>query len=309
MKAASGEVDARQSFVGDVEIRANMTVAPSIGGASLLPLIQTPSLDCDCILADVLGCSRSFILSHSDEAMEAYQIEKFLSAIERRCTGLPVAYIIGRKEFYGRDFFVNESVLIPKPDTEILVERTIQLVSSHFAGRNKLAVVDVCTGSGCIAVSLWKELAGINFEMDFFATDISPEALKVAEKNCEIHDCRIQLLQGDLLSGVDLPKLDVVVSNPPYIPSGMARELLKDGRAEPLLALDGDCDGSTDGTGLIARLVPQAFEVLNQDGWFLMETGEYNAARGAEIMLEHGFKDVAIHCDLSGQPRVVEGRK
>ena len=89
----------------------------------------------------------------------------------------------------------------------------------------------------------------------------------------------------------------------------MARELLKDGRSEPLLALDGDCDGSTDGTGLIARLVPQAFEVLNKDGWFFMETGEYNAARGAEIMQEQGFRDVSIHPDLSGQPRVVEGRK
>lgn len=286
-----------------------MTVVPSVGSASLLPLIQTPALDCDCILADVLGCSRSFILSHSDEVMEPYQIEKFLSAIDRRCTGLPVAYIIGRKEFYGRDFFVDESVLIPKPDTEILVERTIQIVSSHFAGRNKLAVVDVCTGSGCVAVSLWKELAGINFEMDFFATDISPEALKVARKNCEIHDCRIQLRQGDLLSGIDLPKLDVVVSNPPYIPSGMARELLKDGRAEPLLALDGDCDGSTDGTGVIARLVPQAYKALKEGGWFLMETGEYNAEAVACIMMSRGFVEVAIHCDLSGQPRVVEGRK
>lgn len=295
--------------MGGDDIRLNETHVPLCAGSMALPLIQTSSLDCDCILTDVLGCSRSFIFSHSDELVADNQVKKFLSSIERRCTGLPVAYIIGKKEFYGRDFFVDESVLIPKPDTEILVERAIQLVSSRFAERRKLAIVDVCTGSGCVAVSLWKEFKWLGFEMDFFAVDISSAALEIARKNCKHHDCSIQLVKGDLLSEKIFPRFDLVVTNPPYIPSKMARDLLKDGRSEPLLALDGDCDGSTDGTGLIARLVPQAYETLADGGWLLMETGEYNAEATACIMGQQGFRDIKIHPDLSGQPRVVEGRK
>ena len=222
-----------------------------------------------------------------------------------------MAYITETKEFYGRDFFVNPSVLIPKPDTEILVHRGIEIISKKLQENSQVKLVDLCTGSGCVAVSVWKELES-SFDvgkMSFFATDISPDALAVAKKNCSFHQCDIKFLLCDLLQTKELVDLDGIISNPPYIPNKIATKLLKDGRSEPLLALDGDCNGSEDGTGLIARLLPQGFGALKAGGFILLETGEYNAELTAKLMEQNGFVDIRIHADLSGMLRVVEGWK
>lgn len=222
-----------------------------------------------------------------------------------------MAYITERKEFYGRDFIVNPSVLIPKPDTEILVYRGIEIISKKLQENLQVKLVDLCTGSGCVAVSLWKELES-SFDvqkMSFFATDISPDALSIAKQNCSFHQCDIKFLLCDLLQAKELVGLDGIISNPPYVPNEIATKLLKDGRSEPLLALDGDCNGSVDGTGLIERLLSQGFEKLNPGGFILLETGEYNAELTAKLMEQNGFADIRIHADLSGMLRVVEGWK
>ncbi len=271
----------------------------------------TPALDCDCIISHFLQVTRAGILAHPEMEVCGDAAECILDKIRLRCTGLPVAYIIGKKEFFGREFFVSPSVLIPKGDTELLVERALELLLTLGKQREKIRLVDACTGSGCVAISLWKELAatGKSQSADFFATDISSAALDVAKKNGIHHRVAVEFILADLLQDLRLVDLDLVVSNPPYVPHAVAKSLLEDGRSEPLLALDGDCGGSTDGTGIIARLVPQGFAALNSGGFILLETGEYNAEIAADIMRQCGFVDIGIHHDLAGMPRVVEGRK
>lgn len=251
------------------------------------------------------------IFCHPERFLSEQETEDFIKKVDLRCTGFPVAYITETKEFYGRDFFVNPSVLIPKPDTEILVHRGIEIISKKLQGNSQVKLVDLCTGSGCVAVSVWKELESSSDvrKMSFFATDISPDALSVAKKNCSFHQCDIKFLLCDLLQAKELVDLDGIISNPPYVPNKIATKLLKDGRSEPLLALDGDCNGSEDGTGLISRLLPQGFATLKPGGFIVLETGEYNAELTAKLMEQTGFVDIRIHADLSGMLRVVEGWK
>lgn len=259
----------------------------------------------------MLGISRSVIFSHPERKLSNQAVEAFIYKVNLRCTGFPVAYIVGTKEFYGRDFFVNPSVLIPKPDTEILVYRGIEIISKKIQSTSKLKLVDLCTGSGCIGISIWKELES-SFDMNtiqFFATDISCDALEVAKKNSSFHHCDLKYLVCDLFESKELTNIDGIISNPPYVPAKIANQLLEDGRSEPLLALDGDCNGSDDGTGLIARLLPQGLAALKPGGFILLETGEYNAEKTADLMKENGFIDIQIHRDLSGMLRVVEGWK
>ena len=258
-----------------------------------------------------MGISRSVIFSHPERLLSEQEAEDFIKKVDLRCTGFPIAYIIETKEFYGRDFFVNPAVLIPKPDTEILVHRAVDLISKKLLSNSQIKLVDLCTGSGCVGISVWKELEA-TFDLhkiDFFSTDISPDALTVAKKNCSFHQCDIQFLLCDLFQAKQLVNLDGIISNPPYVPAKIATKLLEDGRSEPLLALNGDCDGSVDGTGLIARLLSQGFASLKAGGFILLETGEYNAELTAKLMEQNGFVDIRIHADLSGMLRVVEGWK
>ena len=131
----------------------------------------------------------------------------------------------------------------------------------------------------------------------------------MAKKNCSFYQCDIQFLLCDLLQAKELVDLDGIISNPPYVPEKIATKLLEDGRSEPMLALNGDCNGSVDGTGLIARLLPQGFVALKPGGFIVLETGEYTADSTAQLMEQNGFMDIRIHSDLSGMLRVVEGWK
>lgn len=275
------------------------------------PVIDTPTLDCDCLLSHFLNISRAYILSHPEQVVEQDDIGRIFSAMNLRISGLPIAYIIGKKEFYGRDFFVSPAVLIPKPDTEILVEKSLFLLRKLIQQNQSIRVVDVCTGSGCVAVTVWKELSE-NLDMSefkFFATDISHEVLTVAKKNCLYHSSTIEFILADLLQDNKLVDLDMIISNPPYVPHHVAKELLEDGRSEPMLALDGDCDGTHDGTGLIARLISQSYRALKSGGYLILETGEYNAEATGKMMRKNGFMNICIHKDLAGMFRVVEGKK
>ena len=129
-----------------------------------------------------MGISRSVIFSHPERLLSEQEVEDFIKKVDLRCTGFPIAYIIETKEFYGRDFFVNPAVLIPKPDTEILVHRAVDLISKKLLSNSQIKLVDLCTGSGCVGISVWKELEA-TFDLhkiEFFSTDISPDALTVA---------------------------------------------------------------------------------------------------------------------------------
>ena len=315
-----------------------------------LSMQNTALLDVDCILSHFLKKDRSWLFAHSDEDLEKVAESVLLgeptmsrenlisdidSAIEKRYTGYPVAYITNKKEFYGIDFYVNKNVLIPKPDTEILVEKAIELIKAH-----KLkTIADICTGSGCVGISVAKNIliqgdktnsATKDASPHFFLTDVSHLCLEVAQKNAneilgeKIANENFSFFLGEILwpiienenENIRNTKFDMILSNPPYIPRIMVNQLLRDGRSEPILALDGDASYTNpmdenygDGLSIIRPLTTQAFGCLKSGGFFLCETGEYNSQKTVELFEDAGFSSVQVLNDLEGSPRVVMGVK
>lgn len=308
------------------------------------------ALDTDCLLQFFLQKDKTFILTHHDLELTEVQVSDFNSLVEKRKTGFPIAYITGKKEFFGYDFFVTPDVLIPKSDTEILVEDAIneivEFYNANFNSQNKITfdarvirIADICSGSGCIGLSVLKSLEEKIADKNIFdltMTDLSDKALAVTKKNAESlfekDFSKIKFLNGDLLCGETC--FDFILSNPPYVPHEMTENLLKDGRSEPRLALDGDKDcgkeqkrdernstcknnfdltdvpfDTKDGLAIIRRLIPLAYDALNDNGSFLMECGEYQTRKVKLLFEDAGFSDVKILCDLSGQERVVKGCK
>jgi len=292
----------------------------------------TPQLDLEVLIQHFTGFNKTKQLLNRELEIPEDILSKLKEAVEKRNTGLPIAYITNHKEFYGYDFYVNPSVLIPKPDTEILVEKAIDVIYEKMEARNKgianegslLSICDMCTGSGCIGISVMKQLIE-DYKVPFgklpvlTLVDISSDALDIARYNAEKllgakagTDIRTKLrfIQSNLFDMVN-NQFDVIMTNPPYIPASMVDELLKDGRSEPRLALDGDVTeigekaASSDGLELIRRLIPQAKNHLSPLGVILMETGEYNAEATAVFAQSLDFK-TEIHKDLEGQLRVVE---
>ena len=283
----------------------------------------SPELDVQVLLSHALKYDKTQLLLFAENHIPEDKLEWLNKAIGLRKTGLPVAYITGVKEFYGYDFFVTPDVLIPKPDTEVLVERAIEMIMNALDGEcvtvgsgaaaRSLKILDMCTGSGCIGIAVMKTLYALEkvpVEKLPLMTlvDISEPALAIAKKNAaallpdgEILQ-KITFIQSDLFEKVE-GQFDFILTNPPYIPSKMVDELLKDGRSEPRLALDGDADG----TFLIKKLLQHSCKHLAHNGTILMETGEYNAQTTADFAQKAGFA-TEIHRDLEGQLRVVEMR-
>lgn len=293
----------------------------------------SPKLDAEVLLSHCLGFSKTELLLKRDYEVTADKEAWLRDATNRRATGLPVAYITGHKEFYGYDFIVSPAVLIPKPDTEILVERAVDVILSMMdaRGENLLTVCDMCTGSGCIAIAVAKTLLederiAPDKLPKFTLADISEPALDIARRNAaallsnhgSLVMSRFNFVRTNLFDAIsEAIKYDVILSNPPYIPHTMVDELLRDGRSEPRLALDGDItltgdracadDGqpADDGLEIIRNLIPQAQTHLAPRGTVLIETGEYNAEAAAALAAAAGF-NTEIHRDLEGQLRVVE---
>ena len=260
---------------------------------------QTPRLDAELLLSYSLGFSdRVKLYTEFDRPLTEDEVEKYRKLIVRRVKGEPVAYITGKKEFYGYTFRVERGVLIPRPETELLVD----VVLEYLKGKEGKTIVDVGTGSGCIIITLCKLLGKIH---RYVGTDISSIALKVAEKNRRIHGCReVEFVKTDLLKGVK-PPISVVVSNPPYVPVGDARLEESVKKFEPAVALF----GGKDGLEVIRRLIPQSYEKLEVDGLIALEVGEGQAEAVKELLEIHGFKDVKLHKDIAGIERVVSAIK
>lgn len=214
------------------------------------------AIEADLLLGHVLKQSKEFLYLHDDKKLTSVQQNKFLGMTKKRQTGLPVAYLIGYKYFYGLKFKVNKDVLIPRPETEWIVDKTLQII-----GKKPLSIIDVGTGSGCIAISLAK-----NSKAKIFATDISNRALKVAKENAKINKVKIDFSKHNLLEGVK-GKFDVIIANLPYVPVSEYKKFKKNLKFEPKLAL-------TDGTNdfiLIEKLLTQASGRLNSNGKILLE--------------------------------------
>ncbi|MBS2040782.1 peptide chain release factor N(5)-glutamine methyltransferase [bacterium] len=264
---------------------------------------RSPRLDAELLLAYVTGQTRTQLFTRAFEHLSGSQLQQFQDLLEKRCQGAPVAYLIGWKEFYGRRFVVTPDVLIPRPETEMVVEETLRCVERSGLARPR--IFDCCTGSGCLAVTLALEVA----EAQVRASDICPKALEVAAENLRMHNLerRIKLFEGDLLQALP-PKAqpyDFIVSNPPYVAtdSGPRPE---EGvvRYEPNLALFGGRDGQE----VLKRLVLEARQRLNGGGWLILEMAPFQIEGMEAFLQEQGYVHTQITPDLSGLPRVLSGR-
>jgi release factor glutamine methyltransferase len=264
--------------------------------ARLASTSQYPRRDAELILAHVLGCDPTALLTHPERLLSARQAELFESLLNRRLASEPVQYLTGEQEFFGLLFEVSPDVLIPRPETEHLVEAVL----ARFDRNANPRIVDVGTGAGAIAVAIAHALT----RSRVVAVDLSLAALEVARRNAERHGVlgRVTLRQADLLVEAGTAEFDVVVSNPPYIANGEKLEP-QVANYEPRSALYA---GPT-GLEVYERLIPQANRALKPQGWLIMEIG-YGQQPALEALLG-GWREVSFVPDLQGIPRVVQARK
>lgn len=260
-------------------------------GTSEFPYIETQA-----VLVHVLNSSREWLTLHADDELNNTQLAYADSLLTRLCDKEPLPYLTGRQAFYGLDFLVNPNVLIPRPETELLVEECIQWLESH---PSKRAVADIGTGSGVIAVCLADQFQ----DVEVCAVDISDKALQVARENASRYhvDERIRFLQGDLLEPCDEP-FDLIAANLPYIPTRTLAELAV-ARFEPVLALD----GGEDGLNLLSRLIKQAPDTLKPGGIIIVEI-ETNQSQSVQQLAINNFPraEITLLNDLANHPRILK---
>ncbi len=255
--------------------------------------IEEPRRTAESLLGFVIGCDRSHLFAHPERQLSPQEAERYRSVVARRAAGEPTQHLLGVREFFGRDFQVNPAVLIPRPETELLVEAVLE------KGGENARVLDVGTGSGCIAATLacerplWK----------IYATDLSEQALQVAESNAQRLGARVEFRLGDLTEPFYGGSFDVVVSNPPYVALRDRPSLSRELSWEPELALF----GGEDGLDVYRGLVPAAARVLRPGGLLAMELG-YDSLPGVLELLEE-WDDVETRPDLAGIIRVALARR
>jgi release factor glutamine methyltransferase len=254
-------------------------------------------VDAGVIVAHLLGVNRTYLVTHPMRVLTEAEDAKVDLFVAQRALGQPVAYLTNRREFYGRDFVVGPSVLIPRPETETLVEAALARLEPGDS------CLDLGTGSGAIAITLACERP----EARVCATDTSVEAIEVARSNARINGCaeRIELRPGSWYDAVAGRRFDMIVSNPPYVARGDPHLAQGDVRFEPSRALT---DGSRDGLDSIRSIIAGASDHLNAGGWLALEHG-YDQSEAVHALLEAaGFGELAALADLAGIPRVALGR-
>jgi len=270
--------------------------------------VPSANLAAELLLMHVLQQDRAYLYTHSDQALTVTQVDRYLELITERCTGKPTQYITGHQEFWGLDFEVNPAVLIPRPETEHIIEAVLDLIGRQGLSKQApLRIVDVGTGSGCIPIALAKELP----RATLFATDISRAALEVAARNARRLgvEGRVEFLEGDLLARLLEPEslgtFDFVVSNPPYVGHDELAAVQREVREfEPRLAW-GDL---AQGEEIYARLFPQAHRLLKPGGCVVVEIG-YNKKDAVLRLLDNDWQQPEVLPDLAGIPRVISARK
>jgi release factor glutamine methyltransferase len=261
-------------------------------------------MNAELLLMFALGCERAYLFAHPERKLNSEESSRYESALADRSRGVPAQYITGHQEFWGMDLIVSPAVLIPRPETEHVVETVLKLSSAEVKQRsraNPLRIVDVGTGSGCIALASAKEL----IEAEIHATDISPVSLEIARANAARlqFEPRINFHQTDLLDGLN-GGFDVVVSNPPYVGESEKDTVqLEVRKFEPRTAVFA---GPT-GTEVIERLIPAAWSALVPGGWLVMEISGTIAEKTRALM--NSWQEVEIIPDLQSIPRVVRARK
>lgn len=268
--------------------------------------IETARLDAEVLLADILAMDRIGLYVNFDRPLEKREVDAYRQALIQRAKRIPLAHIIGKKEFMSLDFKVTPAVLVPRPETELLVETAIQKLKGRRGAAQCLRVVDVGTGSGAIAVTIAKNV----LEAEVWAIDISAAALEVAKENAELHGVsdKVRWLHGNLLDPLRQYlgfRAELIVSNPPYVPSGEIGKVSPEVRREPRLALD----GGNDGLFFYRELARTSREFLSEGGWICLEIGHDQGQAVAQMFeAARGFADVQVLPDLAGLDRVVAAK-
>ncbi len=261
-------------------------------------------MNAELLLMFTLSCDRAYLYAHPERELTPDESGRYDAALSERARGVPAQYITGHQEFWGMDLIVSSAVLIPRPETEHVIETVLEL-ARHVGGQerppHKVRIVDVGTGSGCIALALAKELPNA----EIHATDISSAALEIARANATRHQLekRVHFHEGDLLQGLG-GGFDLVVSNPPYVGESEADQVqLEVRKFEPRNAVFA---GPT-GTEVIARLIPQAHTALRPGGWLVFEISGTIVDSVRQLL--KGWDEVSITPDLQSIPRVARARK
>jgi release factor glutamine methyltransferase len=275
---------------------ASVTVAEALvsGARSLRHASDSPRLDAELLLGRVLGLPRAGLITRGDAAVATLDEQLYSSLLERRREGAPVAYLTGCREFWSLPFVVTPAVLVPRPETEILVELAIGLLTDDSPS----AVLDLGTGSGAIALAIASERPRARVT----GVDISAAALEVAQQNSRrLGVANVDWRLGSWFEAVPDRRYDMIVANPPYI--GAADPALAALAAEPRIAL---CSGPT-GLEALSAIAAAASAHLARRGWLIMEHGAGQAAQVAHMLEQHGFEELRTQPDLSGRPRVTLG--
>ena len=288
-----------------------MTIREAItqGAASLKAAgIDNPNLDASLLLAHALDTNRTALVAASPEPLSDEKFAAFCGLIERRLSGECIAYILGKKEFRGLEFLVIPSVLVPRPDTETLVEAATEKLKEWSCGtiaaeENLFSVLDLCTGSGAVAIAIKNEMPQVTVS----AADISAEALEIEKINAArlLPGADIHFFSGDLYNALPASarQFSLIVCNPPYIPSETIKTLPAEVQREPRLALD----GGGGGLAIIQRIIDGAPDFLLPGGSLLMEADPRQMQAITVLLEKRGFGKIRIYNDLSGQERVIGG--
>lgn len=256
--------------------------------------IDNPISKSKLLLANILKKDKEYLLVNENEILRDQVCKEFLLKIKELAKGMPLQYITNIQEFMGMNFFVDENVLIPRPDTEILVEETLNIIKEN----KYKTVIDMCTGSGAIAISIAK----YSNASKIYAIDISGNALEVAEKNALNNGVskKIEFIKSNMFENVNNIKFDIIVSNPPYIETEVIKTLEKQVQKEPKIALD----GGNDGLDFYRKLLISSEKYLTPNGTICMEIG-YNQRESVTEIFKTKFKNVICKKDLAGNDRVI----
>lgn len=261
--------------------------------------LDAPRLTAELLLGEVLSLDRVHLYTDFERPLQRGELASFRALVQRRAAGEPTHYLLGRREFFGRSFKVDGRVLVPRPETEMLVEAALGCLGDASGAR----ALDLCTGSGCIGVTLAAERPSLRV----VATDASLPALEVARENAAtlgVAD-RVELRAGDLFAPVGEERFELIASNPPYVETGAIGGLSPEVRREPRQALD----GGPDGLGLIRRLIEGAREHLVPGGWLLFEIGDLHGPPVLDLLGAGGFAAISVHKDFAGFNRLARAKR
>lgn len=254
------------------------------------------------LLTDILKQSKEYLVINNTKELSLQEEKEFKEKIEKLKSGYPIQYITNKQFFRNCEFYVDENVLIPQPDTEILVEEAIKILKEKFFQKNKINILDLCTGSGAIIVSLGKELEKISEKYNFYGTDISEKAIEIAQKNANSNNVNVKFYLGDLFESINVnEKFDLIVSNPPYIETNVIKTLSLEVQKEPIIALDGGITG----LDFYKRIAKESKKVLTTKGYLIVEIGYNQMEAVCSILKNENFKIVSKVKDYANNDRVV----